>query len=468
MSSASSAAPDVLTPHHPSDAWPEQVADRRSSTAPMLAGGLAAAAIGAGVGLGFGLYVAVVVLAMIVVVTSFTSDRGLLYLLALVPFGESLAVGPLTVGRIMAVLIVAVLGLKLLTGRLPLPSFPTVAWLPAGAMILVVVASGLWAGSFDGWVFSIGQVALAVAFFAAFALLVRDHSDVTGLLRVYVAGAVVAAGIALVQAMADLRAEGLQGDPNIFALYQVAALPAAVALARISTGWQRAAWSLAAVPVLVSVIASQSRGALLALVAMAVVLALLHPRRALLVPLMAGLGVLLALAAPLVDDRYGVERISSDRASGRIDIWYTAWHAFLDQPWTGIGAGSFVPQSIERLTTEPGVELIKSHLLTGQGIEVHNIYLEALAERGVFGLLTLVVFLLATAWCLWLAARRHRTLVVEALLPMFLAFCVAAVFLSVLNSKLLWMLAGLAAALLVAPPAYRTTVHPDPAARSPR
>ena len=467
MTTTRSAAPDVLTPDHPSVSTAEQSGGERSSTRLLVGGGLVAALVGAGVGLGQALYVAVAVVGIIVVVTSFTSDRGLLHLLVLVPFGESLSVGPLTVGRIMAVLIVAVLGLKLLTGRLTVPSFPPVTWLPAGAMVLVVVASGLWAASFDGWLFALGQVALAVAFFAAFALLVRGPSDVTGLLRTYVAAAVVAAGIALVQALADLRAEGLQGDPNIFALYQVAALPVAVALARSTSGWRRAGWSVTVIPILVSVIASQSRGALLALVATALCLAVLHERRRILVPLIAVVGLLLTYAAPLVDDRYGVERISSDRASGRIDIWFTAWQAFLDQPWTGIGAGSFVPQSIDRLTTEPGVELIKSHLLTGKGIEVHNIYLEALAERGVFGLLTLLAFLAATAWCLWMAARRHRTLAVKALLPMFLAFCVAAVFLSVLNSKLLWMLAGLAAALVVVPTDRdRTPVHPDTASRS--
>jgi O-antigen ligase len=171
--------------------------------------------------------------------------------------------------------------------------------------------------------------------------------------------------------------------------------------------------------------------------------------------------------APLLDDRYAVERVSSDRASGRIDIWFTAWHAFLENPLTGIGAGNFVPQSIERLTTEPGVELVKSHLLTGNGIEVHNIYLESLAERGVFGLLTLLLFLGCTLWCLALAARRFRDPVITALAPMLVAYCVAAVFLSVSNSKLLWMLAGLAAALLSIPGRGATPgIVPNPAPRS--
>ena len=332
----------------------------------------------------------------------------------------------------------------------------------------MVVASGLCAANFSGWAFAMGQVGLALAFFAAYALLVDHPDQVPGLLRAYVIGAVFAAGFGFFQAATGVRAEGLQGDANIYALYQVAALPAALALVRIHRGLVRWLWGIAMIPILVSVLTSQSRGALLALMATAVVLAVLSPYRRFLLPAAAMVGVLAYTLAPLIDDRYAAERVSSDRASGRIDIWFTAWHVFTDQPWTGIGAGNFVPQSIDLLVRTPGVELVKSHLLTGKGIEVHNIYLEALAERGVFGLVTLVVFLLATLWCLWLAARRHRTLVVEALIPMLLAFCIAAVFLSVLNSKLLWMLAGLAAALVVAPLANRTTVHPDPATRSPR
>jgi O-antigen ligase len=169
--------------------------------------------------------------------------------------------------------------------------------------------------------------------------------------------------------------------------------------------------------------------------------------------------------ALLLDDRYAPSRVSSDRASGRIDIWHTAWQAFLDHPWTGIGAGNYVPSSIERLTTVPGVELVKSHLLLGEGIEVHNIYLEALAERGVFGLATLLLVIGYTGWALLVAARRFRTPAVAALFPMLMAYCVAAFFLSVSNSKLLWMLAGLAVALTAFPSEHRlpaTTPEPSP------
>ncbi len=418
---------------------------------PIVLAGLVAVVVGVGVGVGWGLYVAVLSVALVIAVASFYSERGLLYVLAIVPFCESLGVGPMSIGRIMAVVAALVLLTKFVGGRLLVRPLPNVSWLPATAFTLVIVSSGLWATNFSAWTFALGQVALAIVYFAAFAFLVREPGHIVGILRVYVVGAVASAGLAFYEAAVGLRAEALQGDPNIFGLYQVAALPAAAALARSTHGGGRLLWVLASLPILGSIFASQSRGALLALAATALVLALHHRRRRLLVPLVAGASLLVYMLAPLIDDRYAAERVSTDRASGRIDIWFTAWQAFLDQPLTGIGAGNYVSQSIERLTTEPGVQLIKSHLLTGQGIEVHNIYLEALAERGLFGLLTLLVLLGSALWCLRLAARRFPHPAVTALEPMLVAYCVASAFLSVSNSKLLWMLIGLAAALLAIP-----------------
>lgn len=440
--------------------------EQRTRSSRTVAGAvLAAVVVGAGVGLSPWVLIGAVAVAALVL--SFGTERGLLYLLVLVPFGESLGVGPMTIGRMGAVLAVVVLAGKFATGRLRIPSFPPLTWVPAASFVVVVVASGLWAADFPGWLDAMGQVGLAVSFFAAYALLIDHPSQVTGLLKLYVLGAVFAAGYGFSQALAGLRAEGLQGDANIYALYQVAALPAVLAAVRSTDNPSRKLlWGLAAVPILYSVIGSQSRGALLALVATAAFLAALSAHRRFLLPAVAVAGVLAVVVAPLIDDRYAAERVSADRASGRIDIWFSAWQVFVDQPWTGVGAGNFVGQSIDLLTRTPGVQLVKSHLLTGRGIEVHNIYLESLAERGIFGLLTMAAFLLATFAALMLAVRRHPIPAVEALAPMLVAFCVASFFLSVSNSKLLWMLAGLAAALLAISAHDRSAAPPRHVPRS--
>jgi len=456
MSAAPTAMTVAPTRHGLSTVEPWR-SDRR---VPLL-GALMAVLVGVGVGLGYAEYVLVGTLALVMAMVSFWTDRGILYVLTLVPFGEALSVGPVTVGRLLAVVSVMVLAVKIATGRLRVPALRATTWVPAAALVAVIVASGLVATNFHGWTFAMGQVALAVAFYLAFAFLIDRPEQIAGLLRVYVVGAVAAAAIGVYQVLTTDRAVGLQGDANIYALYQVAALPAALALAKLSTGGRRMLWLLTILPLLASVGASQSRGALLALGATVLVLALQHPRRRILTPLVALGGVVAYLVVPLLDDRYAVQRVSADRASGRLDIWFTAWHAFLEHPWTGIGAGNFVSQSIERLTTEPGVELIKSHLLTGEGIEVHNIYLESLAERGVFGLATLAAFLGCTLWVLVQAARRYGHPAVTALTPMLVSYCAAAFFLSVSNSKLLWMLAGLGAALLSRPSVSRLPDQPS-------
>lgn len=408
---------------------------------------LLALGIGTGVGLGATLWVVLAIAGVITALMALSTERGILHVLVLAPFAEGLEFGPISIGRLMAVGIVVVLFLRMVSGRLEIPAWRPATWLPAACLGLAIMASGLWAASPSGWTFEVGQLAVAGAFFAAFALLVTRPEQVTPLLMTYVVGATLVAPLGILQALSDARAVGLQGDANIFALYQVAAVPAAIALARQSSGVRRAAWILTILPILGSVFASESRGAFLALAATALLLALASPRRKTLLPLTAVAAGGAAVVASMLNNRYSVDRVTADRASGRIDLWHVAWQSFLDHPWLGIGSGSFKPQSIELLTTEPGVELVKGHLLVGDGSHVHSIYLETLAEGGIVTFTALITFLGLTAWNLFVLGRRYRTPVIAALLPMLVSFCVAAVFLSIMQSKLLWMLAGLAAAL---------------------
>src|SRR5205085_9678111 len=112
------------------------------------------------------------------------------------------------------------------------PWLPPRTWVPVALFVAWSWASGTWARFPGGWHFAVGQLLLAVSYAAAFALFVRSSAQVRTLLRTYVIGALFAGAIGVVQWSAGLRAVGLQGDPNLFALYQVAAVPAAQALAR--------------------------------------------------------------------------------------------------------------------------------------------------------------------------------------------------------------------------------------------
>jgi O-antigen ligase len=387
--------------------------------------------------------------------------EALLHVLLASVFVESVTVGPLRVGRVLAIVAVAVIVFRIVVTRWRPPRLRPITWVPAALFVAWAWASGFWARDHADWSFAMFQLALAVCFCAAFALFVESAEQVRRLLRTFVVAATLAGALGFVQAFVSAkgRATGLQGDANIYAMYQVAAIAAAVGLIRTSPPQQRRLWRLAVVVLLVSVAASLSRGGLLAL-AFVVLWAfgrrLLTPSGALTAAVLVALGAGILLSVPAISHRVSPSQVEKDRASGRIDIWFVAWRSVTRHPVLGLGAGNFKSHSIELLEREPGVELVKSHLLLlPEGIETHNVYLETLAEYGVPGCLLFVSILGFTAWNLHPRRRGRRgpvrrmavvTAVPAALTGMLLAFASGAVFLSIVNNKLLWALVGVAAA----------------------
>lgn len=376
----------------------------------------------------------------------------LLHMLLLSVFVESVGVGSVRVGRVLAVVALLVIAARLLfTSWRPSRPLPLVAVLPVIAFCSWAWASGLWADDTGAWTFAMGQLALALAYFLAFSLFVERIEQVRSLLRTFVYGAVFASFVAFAQVAAgEPRAEGLQGDPNIYALYQVAALPAAAVIATTASRRHRLA-AYAAMPVIIaSVVATQSRGGLLT--TLGVLLLLLargdlgqtlrrHRTAAVTTGLVLAVGTI--TAAMTLNRRFAPDRVAGDRGSGRIDIWYVAFREWQDHVFLGIGGGNFLPRSVELLVTEPGVELLRSRLLLSTGIEVHNIYLETLVEYGAIGCLLFLSVLVATAWNLQSAARRSGDVVLRSLPMVLVAFLAASFFLSVVNNKLLWTLIAL-------------------------
>jgi O-antigen ligase len=378
-----------------------------------------------------------------------------LHALVLSMFVESVAVGSVRIGRVMAAGVLLFLVFRfLLTGWRP-GHIPLPAWLPALLFLTWVWVSGFWAVSPSAWVGSLGALGLAAAYFLGFATLVDSPAQVRQLLRTYVLGAGVLSLVALAQAGVDVRSVGLQGDPNIFALYQVAAIPAAGMLARTtSRPWLRAGWLLLILPLSASVFAAQSRGGLLTL---AIVLPVALFRGDLgriarghavfSVVTTASVVAALAYVAQRVDQRLSLAAVAQDRGSGRLDIWAVAWHAYLRTPLFGLGGGGFESQSSHLLEVTPGVGISPNSILLRTGIRVHNMYLENLTDLGPVGLLLWLSILVGTlVVIIRFGGGALGATPTSALLAMLLAFALATIFLSVPNSKLLWMIVGLAAA----------------------
>lgn len=90
------------------------------------------------------------------------------------------------------------------------------------------------------------------------------------------------------------------------------------------------------------------------------------------------------------------QRLVSLGVGFRADYWKLAWQAWLENPLTGTGAGTFQYTWLEG---RPGVQGVK---------QVHNLYLEQLTETGIFAFLALAAFVIVlvvstarAAWRYW-------------------------------------------------------------------
>ncbi|AEH09717.1 MULTISPECIES: O-antigen ligase family protein [Protofrankia] len=250
------------------------------------------------------------------------------------------------------------------------------------------------------------------------------------------------------------RLQGGAGDPNFLASWLVAGLILAVGLiaASESRALRRlllAASGLAAV----GLAATLSRGAFVAAGASAfaaLVLLRRHRRR------VAGLILLVTAAATawLATSPAAWERITTnDRGDGRVDLWKVAWSVVRDHPVLGVGLNNYTAVEsdyVRRVGPVPWLDIIIS-----RAHEVHNAYLQLLAENGIVGVVLFLAFLILCLRSMFLATRRFDALgdrrnatVASAVLLATFSMAVSGVFLSNAIDKRLWFLLALGPALL--------------------
>lgn len=308
------------------------------------------------------------------------------------------------------------------------PRLPPVRWLAAAAVFAVagVVAAALA----DYPKFALRDLRTVIlepaAFFVVLASVLRDRSDVRRLLAALVAGAALAALVALalipfgavVTEVFPPRVRGTFGSPNNLALVLERAAPVALALAagtstlvsgRCCWGWGRVAstrgfWLLALAVLMVVLILTWSRGAWLgALAGLAVAARPLWAQ----VGLRRRLGaVALALAAVagivLVTgvERIGqLLRIGDSGAVSRLAIWDSAWRMGRDNWLFGVGPDNFLTHYRAYMRPEAWREPNISH--------PHNLVFDAWLSLGLIGLLALMA-VLALFWRDWRRIRGDR------------------------------------------------------------
>ena len=345
---------------------------------------------------------------------------------------------------------------------------------PAPALFVAVVAFVLWTTLSLTWarrstpaLDQLGLWLTAAAVFAVFATSLRDARSLIMVVRAFVAGAVlsvlVGAAVAVVTPGGPLvehtffegRLQGGSGDPNFLAAGLVAAIPLAAALRSAARGPTERGLMVVVLLVLVAGLgATQSRGGIVAACAVALAAVVLsrgrRSRAALSVGAVAALVVAALALAP-----GGLQRVTTPdpEGDGRADLWRIAGRMVEAEPVLGVGTGNFRVRSGE-FVREPG-SLQFVDLIAEQHKDVHNAYLQALAETGLLGFLLFVAVAGLALGSARAAERRQAARgdpalagVAHGLVLALVGMLTALFFISYGHDSRLWLLFALGPALL--------------------
>ncbi len=388
-------------------------------------------------------------------------------------FLEVVSVGGVSISRLLApIALVVILAASTRPGSRIRAGSPFAMAVLYGIWAL---ASALWTVRLSGTTYLLSSLAIAYVYMLAFALLVRTRRELERVFVAFAASALAIGAFALAAFFVgfsnDLlqgRASGGTGDPNFFAAYQLVALPLVFVLAaEVRRRWLRAALAVTMLVIIGSVLASVSRGGLLTLVVISVVMLALpagaifrdrKQKRLFLLVCVIGAGILASASAGSIVPRLEQTFAPSDTnanasGNGRLLIWAAAWRSTKERPFLGLGYGAFVNVSNELILGTPGISL-RNFDLRPNGSEVHNAYLGALTELGIPGLFLFLALLTSTAVALRRAAVKARAAsahflarAANALLVSLFGWSIASIFLSSETSRALWIVIGLSLAL---------------------
>jgi O-antigen ligase len=356
------------------------------------------------------------VLALGILLAVVRRTGSILVVLVVTTFVEMIRIGDLRITRVVAPVALVVILLAATRKGTRIRVDPPLLW--ALAYSTWALASGLWTQNLGGTIFLLSSLAISLIYMFAFALLLTRRDLDRVLVALAIASLLV--GVSSILAFtghhwlglgkSELqggRVQGATGDPSFFAAFQLIVLPLVLVIASHSRGWKRYALFLAALINVGSVLSTVSRGGVLQLVALFALLVLWPPRslfgsvqRKAMILLVVALGG----AAFFVRYKHDIQpRLATvfaqgkggpnDTGSGRLIIWPAAWDAFRNHPFTGIGYGAFLPQSLDRMFDTHGTDFGNFQPIPQ---EPHNTFLGALTELGVPGLIFLVGLLVST------------------------------------------------------------------------
>ncbi len=263
--------------------------------------------------------------------------------------------------------------------------------------------------------------------------LAEDATDLRNLMRAYIAGSWVLALLTIAnfagpETVGQVRFVAAGQDPNDAARFLDLGFPMAALLYKSESGWAGKLTAIGYLPLgLASVLLTASRSgfvaATLALGGCGILLVGAQPRKAagLAVAILVLMGVIWMAAPPQTTARIATipEQLAGGDLNQRLNIWAAGWQSFVQSPFLGSGAGSFV--SAARLAPED---------------TAHNTALSIAVEGGVVALALALSVAVACA-CSVFATRGAIRI---ALGTVFLVWLVASIAATVEENRATWYL----------------------------
>ena len=234
-------------------------------------------------------------------------------------------------------------------------------------------------------------------------------------------------------------------------------------------GWVRMS-ALAGVMVLPALIfVTQSRGGILALVTMALLVLVQYRRQARSLAIGVLVAGVVALSAPAAvwtrlgglakaGDTSTLQQVDTEgSADQRFEIWRVAAAIIADNPVTGVGLGGYPQSHVEYAQASRFAPVARGTR------DTHSIYLNVMAETGVVGLALLIAMLASVLWQGWTTVKQLRisdpdaAKQVHTLLIGLIAFMQAGIFASLHRVAFLYVYLGVlttAIAVLGSQPAF--------------
>ena len=303
-----------------------------------------------------------------------------------------------------------------------------------------------------------GRYALVMMLIPIAFTAIRRREHATSVVAAFVIGAVLSAAYGFIHPTAATSSDagrftGANGDANAEATVLAAAIPLLLGLwPTIRHPAMRVA-SLAGLALLfVGLVETLSREGLVALGAILVGAVVFGGRWRRHAALLLVAGALLTVGYyVVVAPQSAVQRVTMSDTSGRTSLWTIAWRVIQAHPVLGVGNDNFMSVEAQYIN-RPG--LIVAYYVVQHPKLTHNTYLEAAADLGIPGLLTLLLVLyfavragVRAAWTFEELGDEQMELLSRAVVLALVGILTASFFVAGNYEKFLWIPIALCPAL---------------------